>query len=198
MKAIRKSDGMVIDVDVYDEQVSWVSQVKTTYVDIDHTELYQESDLDFFPEKETEVIEECISKMREKYNYMNKTKDQQAQEYAEKKDRALRKAWHIYRYGEIKEGDDWENDPIKPFGNFEEGFNAGVSFFEQSQWRSVEEELPEDEETVLTYSNYGPVLAYYSEQDKMWFAYGNYGDINPTHWMPITPPSLSDTNTEKK
>lgn len=52
MKAIRKSDGMVIDVDVYDEQVSWVCQVKTTYVDIDQTELYQESDLDFLPEKE--------------------------------------------------------------------------------------------------------------------------------------------------
>lgn len=65
-----------------------------------------------------------------------------------------------------------------------------------SQWRSVEDELPKDDETVLTYSSFGHVLAYYSEQDKMWFAYGNYGDINPTHWMPI--PSLPDINTEKK
>lgn len=64
MKAIRKSDGMVIDVDVYDEQVSWVSQVKTTYVDIDHTELYQESDLDFLPEKETAVQEGWIARDR--------------------------------------------------------------------------------------------------------------------------------------
>lgn len=72
MKAIRKSDGRVIDVDVYDEQVSWVSQVKTTYVDIDKTELYQESDLDFLPEKEIEEKNAII---------MNKTKSQQAQEY---------------------------------------------------------------------------------------------------------------------
>ena len=127
---------------------------------------------------------------------MTPTKDQQAQQYAEKKDRAMRKAWHRFRYSEINEGDDWENDPVKPSDNFECGFNAGYTACERSQWRSVEEEMPEDYETVLTYSSYGHVLAYYSEQDKMWFAYGNYGDINPTHWMPI--PSIPDTNTEKK
>lgn len=68
----------------------------------------------------------------------------------------------------------------------------GYTACEQSMWRSVNEELPEDDETVLTYSSYGHVLAYYSEQDKMWFAYGNYGDINPTHWMqiPQTPDGL--------
>lgn len=75
---------------------------------------------------------------------------------------------------------------------------AGATEALASQWRSVEEELPEDDETVLTYSSYGHVLAYYSEQDRMWFAYGNYGDINPTHWMQIPTPSLPDTNTEKK
>lgn len=72
----------------------------------------------------------------------------------------------------------------------------GYTAAEQSMWRSVEEELPKDDETVMTYSDYGPFLAYYSEQDKMWFVYGNYGDINPTHWMPI--PSIPETNTEKK
>lgn len=77
-----------------------------------------------------------------------------------------------------------------------QAYSDGYTAAEQSMWRRVEEELPEDDETVLTYSSYGHVLAYYSEQDKMWFAYGNYGDINPTHWMPI--PSLPDTNTEKK
>lgn len=127
---------------------------------------------------------------------MTPTKDQQAQEYAEKKNIALRKAWYLYRYGGMHDPDDWTRDTVKPSDNFEKGFMAGVSFRERSMWRSVEDEMPEDDETVLTYSNYGPVLAYYSEQDKMWFAYGNYGDINPTHWMPI--PSLHETNTEKK
>lgn len=56
-----------------------------------------------------------------------------------------------------------------------------------SQWKDPKVELPEDEETVLTLSSYGPVLAYYSKQDEMWFAYGNYGDITPTHWLPIPP-----------
>lgn len=56
-----------------------------------------------------------------------------------------------------------------------------------SQWKDPKVELPEDEETVLTLSSYGLVLAYYSKQDEMWFAYGDYGDINPTHWLPIPP-----------
>lgn len=56
-----------------------------------------------------------------------------------------------------------------------------------SQWKDPKVELPEDEETVLTLSSYGPVLAYYSKQDEMWFAYGNYGDITPTHWFYIPP-----------
>ncbi len=66
----------------------------------------------------------------------------------------------------------------------------GYTACEQFMWRSVEEELPKDDETVLTYSSYGHVLAYYSEQDKMWFAYGNYDDISPTNWMQIPPISL--------
>lgn len=78
------------------------------------------------------------------------------------------------------------------------GYASGYTAHEQSMWRSVEEELPKDDETVLTYSSYGHVLAYYSEQDKMWFAYGCYGDIKPTHWMPIPPLSLPKTNTDKK
>lgn len=65
--------------------------------------------------------------------------------------------------------------------------DTDVEYVRKSQWISVDERLPEDDETVLTYSSYGYVLAYYSEQDRMWFAYGNYGDINPTHWLPIPP-----------
>ena len=149
-------------------------------------------------------------------------KDRQSQEYAEKKDRALRKAWHIYRYGEIKEGDDWENDPIKPFGNFEEGFNAGVSFFEQSQWCSVEEELPEipngkkmirvfawisDEPLVRWYTCHGRFITTLAAKER--YSYDCMAKVKVhlsseredvteivTHWMPIPP--IPDTKTEKK
>lgn len=117
---------------------------------------------------------------------MTPTKEQQAQKYAEKQ---LSDICLMLDYE--------ENKQIGYFHTYDiqKAYLDGYTACEQSMWRSVEEELPEDDETVLTYSNYGPVLAYYSEQDKMWFAYGNYGDINPTHWMPI--PSLLATNTEK-
>lgn len=114
---------------------------------------------------------------------MNKTKFQQAQEYADRKFPTLLHMIANAPWPEVEEV-------------LEQAYIDGYTAAEQSMWRSVEEELPEDDETVLTYSNYGPVLAYYSEQDKMWYAYGNYCDIEPTHWMPI--PSLPETNTEKK
>ena len=112
---------------------------------------------------------------------MTPTKEQQAQEYAEKTMQ--------YVYSE-----EWDSEYVKDL--IEQAYSDGYTACEQSMWRSVEEELPEDDETVLTYSSYGHVLAYYSEQDKMWYAYGDYCDINPTHWMPI--PSIPDTNTKKK
>lgn len=76
-------------------------------------------------------------------------------------------------------------------------FIQGAKWALSHQWISVEERLPENDETVLTFSSYGYVLAYYSEQDKMWFAYGNYGDINPTHWMKIPTLSLPKTDTDQ-
>ncbi len=76
-------------------------------------------------------------------------------------------------------------------------FTKGAKWALSHQWISVEERLPENDETVLTFSSYGHVLAYYSEQDKMWFAYGCYGDINPTHWMQIPVFSITETKPEK-
>lgn len=80
---------------------------------------------------------------------MKQSKGLQAQEYAEKKNKALLKAWHKYRYGEINEGDDWENDPVRPSDNFWYAFNAGYTACEQSMWRSVEEELSEKDGEYL-------------------------------------------------
>lgn len=125
---------------------------------------------------------------------MTPTKDQQAQEYAEKKNKALRKAWHKYRYGPIREDDDWENDPVKPSGNFEKGFNAGVSFCEQSMWRSVEEEEPPIGKLILCRDTDRVALAYFDGEAITEAVFPNE-DVTMPFWMPI--PSLPDTNTEK-
>ncbi len=133
---------------------------------------------------------------------MTPTKDKQAQEYAEKKNRAMRKAWFEYRYGPMREGDDWENDPVKPSDNFEKGFMAGVSFREQSMWRSVKEELPEDREhIIICYQSYheGRWLTLYITDRYEKESGFNGGWIKPEHviaWMPI--PELPNTNTAKR
>lgn len=136
---------------------------------------------------------------------MTQTKDQQAQEYAEKKNRAMRKAWYEYRFGPIREYDDWENDPVKPSDNFEKGFMAGYTAAEQSMWRSVEVELPEEKKVVLCFmpdmkDNYAEDDAYFDIAILLEGEFINLDaeTIHPTHWMPITPPSLPDTNTEKR
>lgn len=132
---------------------------------------------------------------------MTPTKDQQAQEYAEKKNKALLKAWYEYRYGPIREGDDWENDPVKPSDNFEKGFMAGVSFREQSMWRSVEEELPEDDRLVLAhFSDVEPELSYATayHKDGAWNTPDDwYYDCKIDFWRPITPPP-SPTQTPRR
>lgn len=71
-----------------------------------------------------------------------------------------------------------------------------------SQWRSVEDELPEDDRLVLAhFSDVDPELsyatAYYS--DGAWQTPDDwYYDCKIDFWKPIIPPSLPDTNTEKK
>lgn len=125
---------------------------------------------------------------------MTPTKDHQAQEYAEKKNRAMRKAWYEYRFGPICDGDDWENDPVKPSDNFEKGFMAGVSFREQSMWRSLKEERPQKNGDYLICTEYGEIeIAFW--EDNYWLGNDSYPVI-ATHWREL--PSLPDTNTEKR
>lgn len=69
---------------------------------------------------------------------MNKTKEQQAQEYAEKKIQETIPECFL-RYEQIYDADDIK-DAYKQA--YSDGYTAG----EQSQWRSVEEELPPMEE----------------------------------------------------
>lgn len=132
---------------------------------------------------------------------MTPTKDQQAQEYAEKKNRALLKAWFEYRYGPIRDGDDWENDPVKPSHDYWRGFDDAWTACEQSMWRSVEEELPEYDRLVLAhFSDVDPELGYATAycRDGAWHVPDDwYYDCKIDFWMPITPPSLPEINTEK-
>ena len=103
------------------------------------------------------------------------TTEEKAKAYAEKAD------YPAPDYG-------WyESDHEAMTDVLEQAYLTGATEALASQWKDPKVELPEDEETVLTLSSYGPVLAYYSKQDEMWFAYGNYGDITPTHWLPIPP-----------
>lgn len=67
-----------------------------------------------------------------------------------------------------------------------------------SQWRSVEDELPEDGETVLLSINGSRLTGYYSHDDELWEVdgIGAYERNDVSHWCKL--PSLPDTNTEKK
>lgn len=130
-------------------------------------------------------------------------KNQQAQEYAEKKNIALRKAWYLYRYGGMHDPDDWTRDTVKPSDNFKCGFNAGYTAAEQSMWRSVEEELPEPDTMCLVFGYQDldfngrltryTMMAWYDGEDFM-DAY-NGRKYHPVKWMAIP---LPDTKNEKK
>ena len=125
---------------------------------------------------------------------MDKTKEQQAQQYAKNKSIALRKAWYLYRYGGMYDSDDWTRDTVKPSDNFEYGFNAGYTACEQSMWRSVEEELPSNDDDVLISDGNGLHIACYFNCE--WYSVDDEFTGQPQMWMPI--PSVPDTNNEKK
>lgn len=122
------------------------------------------------------------------------TKSQQAQEYAEKK---LEEAFP----------EDWICEEDMRGNNFngydmEQAFEDGYTAAEQSMWRSVEEELPEDDRLVLAhFSDVEPKLSYATAyyRDGAWQIPDDwYYDCKIDFWKPIMPPSLPDTNTEKK
>lgn len=112
-----------------------------------------------------------------------KTKEQQAQEYAEKKVQTLDKA------------------VLRPFTDIKQAYLDGYTACEQSQWRSVEEELPEDERLVLaafkTDGYRTARMAIYSHDYERRISFpGTLTLSNVDFWMPIPP--IPDTNTEKK
>lgn len=96
---------------------------------------------------------------------------------------------------------------------------AGATEALDSQWRSVKEELPEEMERVLVWTGDEALVCWFTSmrrfrttlscqeryiEDK---SLGIKQHLSPcrsdvtevvTHWQRITPPSLPDTNTEKK
>lgn len=116
---------------------------------------------------------------------MTPTKEQQAQEYAEK------------YLTDICLMMDYEED--KQIGYFhtydiQQAYSDGYTACEQSMWRSVEEELPEENTKVVAHSPNG-------RYDVLKFHDGIFIDeLGQQHCVDfyIILPSLPDTNTEKK
>lgn len=119
---------------------------------------------------------------------MTPTKDQQAQEYAEKK------------YSELMAT--LEHGTCPMFRSLVKGcYLDGYTACEQSMWRSVVDEMPEEERLVLaafkTDGYRTARMAIYSHDYERWISFpGTCTLSNVDFWMPIPP--IPDTNTEKK
>lgn len=96
-------------------------------------------------------------------------------------------------------------DNTRPAWNsydMKQAFEDGYTAHEQSQWRSVDDELPEDREhIIICYQSYheGRWLTLYMADRYEKESGFNGGWIKPEHviaWMPIPP--LPDANTEKR
>lgn len=120
---------------------------------------------------------------------MNKTKEQQAQEYAEKQ-----------RLYAAVSGDG--TSVLYTPKQFVNAYLDGYTACEQSMWRSVEDEMPEPDTMCLVfgYQDFGEgrltrytMMAWYDGEDFM-DAYNNR-KYHPEKWMAIPSP---DTNTEKR
>lgn len=121
---------------------------------------------------------------------MNKTKDQQAQEYAEKKSPELLLTIEKEPWPKTRE-------------ILAKAYTDGYTAAEQSMWRSVGEELPEDGQNIVFYYRKNAILGGGLERDMATVKYRS--DIGfsvwetNTHtkvlvWMPIPP--IPDTNTK--
>lgn len=117
---------------------------------------------------------------------MTPTKEQQAQEYAEKKFPELLLTIEKAPWPKTRE-------------ILAKAYTDGYTAAEQSMWCSVEEELPEEGETVLLSINGSRITGYYRHDDDLWWevdGIGAYERNDVSHWCKL--PSLPETNTEKK
>lgn len=104
-----------------------------------------------------------------------KTKDQQAQQYAEKT--------MEYVYSE-----EWDSEYVKEL--IETAYDDGAVEALASQWRSVDEELPEDDSYFYFVAdiNKNPLAVDCAEYTCETKKFSRGGQIlHPTHWMLIAP-----------
>lgn len=121
---------------------------------------------------------------------MTPTKDQQAQEYAEKKTNE-----RLSVYPEAMRPD---LHPEYDINDIAQAYLDGYTAAEQSMWRSVEEELPSNDDKVFVIIRGAYVCGWYDQKYELWeiFGMGSYNRKDASYWMPIPP--IPDTNTEKK
>ena len=116
----------------------------------------------------------------------------------EKLNEAMLRAWCEYRNQEYIEG----NVRPLPSDNFEHGYMLGRRDALAGQWRSVEDELPDEGTEVLCLmkSNGAIVSGFIT---KRWhpypevatdtgFHFEDYGGYECTHWMPLPPDTPED------
>lgn len=121
---------------------------------------------------------------------MTPTKEQQAQEYAEKIAEGLFK-------------NPWVDPQKEVTAKFKQAYSDGYTACEQSMWHSVEEELPSPDTMCLVFGyqdlDFNGSLTPYTMM--AWYDGENFYDAyndrkyHPEKWMAIP---LPDTNTEKK
>lgn len=105
---------------------------------------------------------------------MTPTKDQQAQEYADAK---------------VKEN--YGSESNFEWMHIKQAYLDGYAAAEQSMWRSVEDELPEEDGAYLALTTDNEIEIFVWEEDD-WLVSG----YTVAYWRKL--PSLPDTNTEKK
>lgn len=121
---------------------------------------------------------------------MNKTESQQAQQYAEKK---IESEYGISHEDFIEAGCRFGYDDVV------QAYLDGYTAAEQSMWRSVEKELPEDDSYFyfvadINKNSLAVDCAEYTCETKKFSRGGQI--LHPTHWMHI-PTLIPETNTEK-
>lgn len=119
-----------------------------------------------------------------------KTNDQQAQEYAEKRLQGRYPA-HI-----IATTHTFKKSPMFDTYDIQQAYLDGYTACEQSMWRSVEEELPSNDDKVFVIIRGAYVCGWYDHKYESWeiFGMGSYNRKDASYWMPIPP--IHDTNTK--
>ena len=66
-------------------------------------------------------------------------------------------------------------------------YDSALDNLERDRWISVEERLPEEDKTVLTWGKQGVILLDWRHDNK-WCCFGEV-----THWMPLPEPPKEET-----